>query len=93
MRWVNADGPADSTMGLYTTNSGGKWNPKANDRDEQEHTFRIYGTYETPDGGPVEESRYFITGVNVQLRVGPDASTRVETAVQVLNAPPEVVDP
>ena len=36
--------------------------------------------------------RYFLTSVRIDLRVGPDSSTGVETEVQILNAP-EVTGP
>lgn len=92
MRYGSTVAPPDDTVGVWTADSGSTWNPKANRRDQNDFLFRAYGTYETAGGGPVEETRYFITGVNLQLRVGPDASTRVETSVQILNSP-EVAAP
>lgn len=68
---------------LKSTDAGATW-IKANTR---RFRYKIYGTYETPSAGPVEATRSVITGVDVQLRVGPHASTRVETSVQTLNTP------
>lgn len=76
--------------GILTTYDGGlSWTNDAG----QAMAYYVYGTITTGDGPlePVAES-FFLIGVEIGLRVGPDASTRVETAVQVLNAP-EVAGP
>ena len=91
-RYTDRNAPADDTVALWTSDSGSSWDPRANRRDEYDTLFRVYGRYETTGEQLVDVTRYFVTRVNVQLRVGPDASTRVETAVQVLNAP-EVTGP
>jgi len=92
MRWSNTAAPADSTIAMWTTDGGSKWNPKANKQDDYDCTFRVYGTYETPGGGSVEVTRYFLNSIDVKLRVGSETAARIDDGVPVLNAP-EVPDP
>jgi prepilin-type N-terminal cleavage/methylation domain-containing protein len=84
--------PADVTVGLWSSDGGASWDPKERNRDENDIPFYVYGTYSTTSEEQVQTHRYFITGVTIKVRAGPDPAATVETGVQCLNAP-EVASP
>lgn len=85
--------PADSTVGLWTTDGGATWQPtKSSDRNKKDIPFYIYGYFTTSGGQTVETTRYFVTRVGVVLRAGSDAWARVEGTTHVLSQP-EVAAP
>ena len=67
---------------LTTSDGGSNW-----DYDhEKSMLYYVYGTVTTPGEAEVVIDKH-LQAVNIGLRVGPDASSGLETAVQVLNTP------
>ncbi len=83
--WRSA--PADTHILRSTDDAGGSWDPRANAWDDYDMPFMVYGTYETETTEETTTTRYFLQSTGISLRSGPAASTRVDTAVQVLNQP------
>ena len=71
---------------LETSNGGSTWTAHS---DQAMTEFYARATVRTQEPSEGSDS-YYLTCVWIALRVGPDASTQVETAVQVLNAPEAV---
>jgi prepilin-type N-terminal cleavage/methylation domain-containing protein len=85
--YFSRDAPTDSPVGLWSTDGGASWDPAANKRNQNDILFYVYGSYTSTSSQEVEVSRYFIVAVNIGLRIGEHAASRVGTTVQVLNAP------
>ncbi len=79
--------PADTHILTWTDDAGGSWDPRSNVWDDYDMPFMVYGTYETETTEDITTTRYFLQSTGISLRSGPTASTRVDTAVQVLNEP------
>lgn len=78
----------NSSSGRVTTgNKGGSWSYDS-DKSLQHYA---YGKVSTP-GAPQTATRQYVTGVHVALQVGGDAASRVDTAVQTVNAPQVLLD-
>ena len=90
--YFSRDAPTDSPVGLWSTDGGASWDPAANKRSQNDILFYAYGSYKSTSSQEVELSRDFVVAVGIGLRIGEHAASRVETAVQVLNAP-EVTAP
>ncbi|UCG33119.1 MAG: hypothetical protein JSU68_00520 [Phycisphaerales bacterium] len=90
--YSDRNAPADTTVGLWSTDGGASWAPAANKRNQNDMLFHAYGSYGSTTTQEVEASRYFITVVNIKLRAGSETSFDIETAAQVLNTP-EVAAP
>jgi len=85
--------PADSTVGLWTTDGGATLEPtKAKDLNKNDIPFYIYGYFSTSGGQSVETTRYFVTRVSVGLRAGANAWAQVNGTTHVLSQP-EVAAP
>jgi prepilin-type N-terminal cleavage/methylation domain-containing protein len=84
--------PDDGMAYRWTTDGGTSWDPRANQLNQQDLRFYVYGSFGTTGTQEVTVDRYFVTNATVALQISTDASTRVETSVQVLNAP-EVASP
>lgn len=67
---------------LTTSSSGASWTVAT----DKSLLFYVYGTVTTP-GPPAVIVTKYLTRARVVLRVGADDTTRVETSVQVFNAP------
>jgi hypothetical protein len=84
-----ASAPQDANVMKYSSNSGGSWSPSASLEKINDIQYEVYGIFEgaanEPEVQPIE--RYFVRAVNITLQTGPNASNRVQTAVDVLNAP------
>jgi len=78
---VQYDSGAGSGL-LLTTNGGGSWT----NYGSMSMLYYVYGTV-TTTSLPDPVTRQWVRSVGITLRVGPAPSTRVETAVQVLNMP------
>jgi hypothetical protein len=85
--YFSRDAPTDSPVGLWSTDSGASWDPAANKRNQNDILFYVYGSYTSTSSQEVELSRNFVVAVNIGLRIGEHAVSRVGTTVQVLNAP------
>ena len=83
--------PVDAQVAKWTTNSGGSWQPSSFQEKRNDAPFYVYGTYTTSGSSPVETERYFVRSVGISLQVGSESYNRVDTAVDLLNAP-EVMD-
>lgn len=84
--------PDNGIYQRWTSDGGGSWDPRANQLNQQDIYFNVYGSFFTTGQQEITTQRYFLRSARIALRVGPDPSARVETAVQVLNAP-EVMSP
>ena len=87
LRYYNSNGPQDDPTAMWTTNGGTSWDPKKNDQSDYDFPHYLYGEYETTALTPVDVTRYYLGSVQIKLRLGADAGTRVQTSAQVLNAP------
>lgn len=85
--YSDGSAPKDDSEAMWTTDGGKGWDPKKTTRDDNDFPFRVYGSYETTSVDEVEITRKFLQSVGITLRIGPQASTRVNTAVEVLNHP------
>jgi prepilin-type N-terminal cleavage/methylation domain-containing protein len=65
-----------------SSNGGTSWTA----RTSQSLLFYVYGTMTAPTP-PQTLHLYYLTGVQIKLRVGSDPNARVQTAVQILNQP------
>lgn len=74
--------PSSNTNLVMTNNTGSSWTSPAN----QSLLFYLYGTV-TASTPPQTLHLYYLTNVQVKLRVGNDANSRVQTTVQILNQP------
>lgn len=90
--YMGSTAPADSTVFLYSSNSGGYWSPGASLRSYYDAPFYVYGTYTSSTPSETTTDRYFIRSVGIGLQVGGDADGRIESGSEVLNAP-EVAGP
>lgn len=68
---------------LETSTGGASWTAHG---DLAMTQFNAYATVRT-QGPPQGSTTYFLARADVTLRVGPDASTRIDNAVNVLNEP------
>lgn len=84
--------PDDRIYLRWTDDGGASWEPRANQLNEQDLCFFVYGSYATTGEEEITTERYFLTSARLTLRVGDDAATRVETSIRILNAP-EVMSP
>lgn len=84
--------PDDATVAKYTTNGGGSWAPSSFQEKYYDMPFYVYGRYPTNDAPQESNERYFMRTVGITLEVTGDASRRVDTAVDIVNAP-EVASP
>jgi len=75
------------TYYVDTSNGGASWDEDTG----QTMLFHVYGTITTL-GEPQTVYAYRLTGVEITLRVGDQPAGRVQTSVQILNAP-EVTGP
>jgi hypothetical protein len=84
--------PANGVVHRWSEDGGASWDPRTNQINQNDMRFYVYGAFAT--GGPQEITvdRYFVTSADIAVRTGSDAAARVETAVQLLNAP-EVASP
>lgn len=71
---------------LWTTDGGSSWDPSKN-LEQQDLRFYLYGSFGMTGTQEVTVDRYFLTAASIGLQISADTSTRVETSVQVLNAP------
>jgi hypothetical protein len=86
--------PQDSTVMKYSNTGGSSWNPTVTAEKQNDVLFEIYGIF---TGGVTESEpeiveRYFVRAVNVALQTGGDDNHRLQSAVDILNAP-EVAAP
>ncbi len=88
----SSQAPADNTVMLWTNSSGQKWDPKKNQRDENDMYFRIWGEYETTNNDPVTVTRHYVVSAGATLQVSSDNRARVESRTDILNRP-EVSSP
>ena len=89
----SAVAPSDTPVMRWTSNSGGTWSPtKSSDLPKQDFSFMAYGRYKTTGTTEVTTNRYWLRSATVALQVGSDVPGRLQTEVQVLNAP-EVTGP
>lgn len=80
--------PNDSTpTALWSSDSGSQWQPKKSLQSKQDFLFYAYGTYDTTSTVDQDVVRKFLQAVTIKLRLGKANSSRVVTAVQVLNEP------
>ncbi len=79
--------PDDGMYYRWTEDAGSSWDPPANKIKQQDLRFYVYGSFATMGTQEITVDRYFVTATGIGLQIGTDASTRVETSVQVLNAP------
>lgn len=79
--------PADTHILTWTDDASGSWDPRSNAWDDYDMPFLVYGTFETETTQETTTTRYFLQSTGISLRSGPSTSTRVDTAVQVLNEP------
>ncbi|TWT41164.1 hypothetical protein RAS1_38580 [Phycisphaerae bacterium RAS1] len=78
--------PADSTEFLWTTSSGGTWQPSGN-RRQYDAPLYLYGSYTLTTTSQSDVTRYFVVGVRISGQVGADAASAVETSVHTANMP------
>ena len=83
--WSGA--PKDTARMIWTLNGGASWDPKKNSQDDTDMPFAVWGTYETTETVTTQAASNIIGMIGITLRTGVDPSTRVDTAVQVLNGP------
>ncbi len=86
--YTSLSAPKDTTpVAMWSTNSGGTWNPAKSSRYKNDHLFYVYGTYQTDSTADVTTTRYYLTTVGLQLCVGADATAHADTMVAVLDQP------
>jgi hypothetical protein len=90
--YYSKDAPANNTFLKWTDDGGASWDPRANQKDQYDLRFYLYGSYLTTGTQEVTVERYFVTSMRTSVRLGPDSTSRVETTVQILNQP-EVATP
>ncbi len=80
--------PDDFTtpVGLWSMDLGATWDPATNKRNQYDMPFEVYGSY-TTGGPPQPTTRDWLCTVDIKLRRGTDPSTRIDTAVEILNTP------
>ncbi len=84
--------PVDSSVTLFTSNSGGNWQPALVQINQFGMPFELYGICTTQTTQLVDVTRYYLRNVGVTLRCSADASSEVKSRVELLNAP-EVAGP
>ncbi len=78
--------PADGMVQTWTSDGGGKWDPRASAQNKQDLRFYVYGSFTIDGTTEVTVDRYFVQAVRLALRAGTDTMAHLETDVQVLNA-------
>jgi hypothetical protein len=79
--------PADSTIMLWTTDSGATWNPLESSMNQFDMFFQVHGTYTTRSVNETNRSLYFLRGVNATLRSDARAPVTARTTARLLNSP------
>lgn len=94
--WVDvyyAKSPPDNgTVLRWTEDGGASWDPRSSEFNKRDLRFSVWGRWAATGQQEITVDRYFVTLTRIALRTGLNPSTRVETSVQVLNAP-EVASP
>ncbi len=84
--------PVNGMVHRWTEDGGASWDPRANQINQNDMLFYVYGSFATGGQQEVTVDRYFVSSAGITLQAGSASSARVDTAVQVLNAP-EVASP
>ncbi len=79
--------PADSTIMLWTTDSGANWNPPESSMNQYDMFFRVHGTYTARSVNETNRSLYFLRGITATLRSDAQAPVTTRTTALVLNSP------
>jgi hypothetical protein len=79
--------PANGMVHRWTEDGGASWDPRASQINQYDMRFQVYGSFATGGQQEITVDRYFVTSAGITLQAGSDSSARVDTAVQVLNAP------
>jgi hypothetical protein len=90
--FYSTSAPVDAIYMRWSTDGGVTWSPTTSKLKQQDVRFYVYGASASQTTQPVVTQRYFVTSTGVTVRIGSDPSARVETSVQILNAP-EVASP
>lgn len=83
--------PTDSSVAMWSTDGGNTWRPSSSLR-ENDHRFRVYGTYTTVNTTLENVASHYLQSVQVNLRSSGRGSQSIATAVEVY-AQPQVTLP
>ncbi len=83
-----AAAPKDATpTGMWTSNSGGQWQPNNSSQYKNDNLFYAYGTYDVESTSNVTTLTYFLRSVGMTLQAGASATGRAATTVNLLGNP------
>jgi prepilin-type N-terminal cleavage/methylation domain-containing protein len=82
----SSSAPVDAYTFLYTSDSGGTWNPSSN-RNRNDARFFVYGGYVRTVQTQVQASAYFLGSANIVLQPTSESATRLDTGFALLNQP------
>jgi hypothetical protein len=84
--------PADASVMLFTSDSGGSWTPSVSQLNYHGMPFELYGICTVETTQTVDVTRYYVRSIRVALRLSDDPAAEVSARISLLNAP-EVVSP
>lgn len=82
----NRKGPADSTVGLFSSSSGNTWSPNAGKQDQYDLPFYAYGTYTISSSSDVDVTTHYLHTVGITLQTDPGGVVST-TGVEIYSNP------
>ncbi|MDI1289673.1 MAG: prepilin-type N-terminal cleavage/methylation domain-containing protein [bacterium] len=85
--------PKDSTpTGMWTSDSGGTWQPNNSSQYKNDNPFYAYGTYQTDSTASVTTTTYYLQTIGIAMQSMGSTGPKIATAAEVL-AQPQVPTP
>ncbi|MGB2984554.1 MAG: prepilin-type N-terminal cleavage/methylation domain-containing protein [Phycisphaerae bacterium] len=90
--YYSKSAPDNGMYQRWTEDAGSSWDPRANEINQQDLRFYVYGQFSITGTQEITVDRYFVTRVGVALRIGSGSPVDLQTQTQILNEP-EVASP